>query len=239
MAPLGESTALILAGGLGTRLRSAVGDRPKALAEIHGRPFLAYMLDGLATAGLREVVICTGYLGEQIRAHFGPAYGSLCLAYSQESEPSGTAGALRLALPLIDSPTVLVLNGDSLSDVDLPAFSIWMVRQDAALALALTHVADTDRFGSVETDGRGWVRKFEEKGQHRGAGWINAGIYLMQRHVLESLPADRPLSLERDVLPRLIGHGLAGYRSNGRFLDIGTPDSYALAASFVSTAALA
>jgi NDP-sugar pyrophosphorylase family protein len=234
MAALGESTALILAGGLGTRLRSAVGDRPKALAEIQGRPFLAYMLDGLAAAGVCEVVLCTGYLGEQIRAHFGHEYRSLHLAYSQESEPRGTAGAVRLALPLIASSHVLVLNGDSLSDVDLQAFCTWTERQDASLAIALTCVADSDRFGSVETDAQGWVRKFEEKGQSRGAGWINAGIYLTQRRMLESLPADRPLSLERDVLPELIGNGLAGYRSNGRFLDIGTPESYALAASFVS-----
>ncbi len=92
-------TATILAGGLGTRLRSVVADRPKVLAEIHERPFLAYLLDQLAAAGVRNVVICTGYLGERVRAIFGNSYGEMQLHYSQESSPMGTAGALRLALP--------------------------------------------------------------------------------------------------------------------------------------------
>jgi D-glycero-alpha-D-manno-heptose 1-phosphate guanylyltransferase len=237
MALLEELTAVILAGGLGTRLRSAVADRPKALAEINGRPFLAYLLDGLVAAGVREAVLCTGYLGEQIRAHFGKVYGALSLAYSQESEPRGTAGALRLALPLIGSHTALVLNGDTLSNVNLFDYATWMERQGALLALALVHVADTDRFGGVEADALGWVRTFEEKGQHRGAGWINAGTYLIPRRIVNGLSSDSPLSLERDVLPQFIGHGLAGYCSTGRLLDIGTPESYALAPAFIATRA--
>ena len=106
-------TAAILAGGLGTRLRSVVKDRPKVLAEIRGVPFLTYLLDQLAAAGVRDVVLCTGYMGEQVRSAFGDSYGGMCLSYSQESSPLGTAGALRLALPLFKSSSVLVMNGDS------------------------------------------------------------------------------------------------------------------------------
>src|SRR5215210_9346159 len=104
-ASLGDVTAVILAGGLGTRLRSAVADRPKVMAEIHGRPFLAYLLDQLFAAGVGRVVLCTGYMGEQVSSFFGESYGPLRLTYSRESAPLGTGGALRLALPHLDSDT--------------------------------------------------------------------------------------------------------------------------------------
>jgi NDP-sugar pyrophosphorylase family protein len=102
-------TVVILAGGLGTRLRSVVADKPKVLARVHGKPFLSLLLDQLAAAGIRSAVLCTGYLGEQVQAEFGDSYGSIRLAYSQESSPLGTAGALRLALPIINTNCVLVL----------------------------------------------------------------------------------------------------------------------------------
>jgi len=111
-ASLSDVTAVVLAGGLGTRLRSVVADRPKALAPVHGRPFLAYLLDQLAASNCRSVVLCTGYLGEQIRDAFGETYKSLRLRYSQERQPLGTAGALKLALPQIASDLVLVLKAD-------------------------------------------------------------------------------------------------------------------------------
>src|SRR5689334_3321740 len=112
-------TAAILVGGLGTRLRSLIADRPKPLAEVHGRPFLIYLLDQLAAAGLHEIVLCSGYRAEQIEAALGDHYKALNLHYSQETELLGTAGALRLALPLLKSNTVVVLNGDSMCECDL------------------------------------------------------------------------------------------------------------------------
>src|SRR3989338_6029269 len=106
-------TVAILAGGLGTRLRSVIADRPKVLAEVRGRPFLTYIFDQLIAASIKYAVLCTGYLGEKVCDRFGDSYGSLRLAYSQEPSPRGTAGALRLALPLFKSDSVLVMNGDS------------------------------------------------------------------------------------------------------------------------------
>jgi D-glycero-alpha-D-manno-heptose 1-phosphate guanylyltransferase len=108
-----EVTAAVLAGGLGTRLRSVVDDRPKVLAQVHARPFLMFLLDQLAAADFRSVVLCTGYLGEQIQRTFGETYKCLRILYSQEPKPLGTGGALRFALPQITSDPVLVLNGDS------------------------------------------------------------------------------------------------------------------------------
>ena len=227
-----EVTAAILAGGLGTRLRSVVADRPKVLAEVRGRPFLSYLLDRLASVNVTEVVLCTGYLGEQVQASFGNTYKSLRLVYSQEFSQFGTAGALRLALPFFKSETVLVTNGDSFCDADLSAFVNWHFAQQAEASLLLTQVSDTKRFGRVEVDDKGKVLSFEEKGNSSGKGSINAGIYLLSRNLLSTIPGDRPVSLEREIFPNWIGRGLYGYSSNGGFLDIGTPESYAIAEKF-------
>lgn len=225
-------TAAILAGGLGTRLRAVVTDRPKALAEVHGRPFLSFLLDQLAAARIRDVVLCIGYRGEQVRAAFGDAYGGLRLRYSQERELLGTAGALRLALPLLQSDPVLVMNGDSFCETDLRAFARWHWERGAEATLLLVRVPDAGRYGRVEVDAAGRVLRFEEKGSTGDPGWVNAGVYLLSRRLLGTIPAGRPVSLEHQVFPAWIGRGLYGYRTAGRFLDIGTPEAYAMAEAF-------
>lgn len=235
-------TVAILAGGLGTRLRSVVEDRPKVLAEVRGRPFLAYLLHQIAAAGFRYVVLCTGYLGEQVRAAFGDVYGCLRLVYSQESSQLGTAGALRLALPLFKpslspsrsanvSDSVLVMNGDSFCEANLRAFWAWHRAKGADATLLLTYLPDTKRYGRVLVDDDGCVLSFDEKGHKGGPGWINAGIYLLNHRLLLTIPKSGAVSLEREMFPAWIG-GLYGYRNEGRFLDIGAPESYAEALQF-------
>jgi len=231
---LASVTAVILAGGLGTRLRSVVADRPKVLAEVRGRPFLVYLLDQLAGVGIRYVVLCTRYLGEQVQAAFGDAYGDLQIVYSQESSPMDTAGALRLALPLFKSDSILVMNGDSFCQVDLSAFWTWHREQSAMATLLVTEVSDTTRYGCVQLEPDGRVRSFSEKGEASGPGFINAGIYLLKQDLLRPIPTGRAVSLERDAFPSWIGQGLYGYRSEGRFLDIGTPEAYTAAEQFFS-----
>ena len=232
MPHLSHLTAAILAGGFGTRLQSVVNDRPKPLAEIRGRPFLERLLDQLAAAGVHHVVLCTGYRGEQVQATLGDSCDGLRLEYSQETSPRGTAGALRLALDLLRSDPVLVLNGDSFCDIDLRSFYAWHYDQDARVTLALAHVADADRYGSVEIDDSGLLLKYNEKDAGKGPGWINAGIYLIARELLETIPASGSVSLERECFPDWIGRGLYGYRTRSRFLDIGTPESYLIADQF-------
>lgn len=225
-------TAAILAGGLGTRLRSVSQDRPKVLVEIRGRPFLEYLLDQVAAAGIRYVVLCTGYLGGQVRAAFGDSYGSLHLVYSQESSPLGTAGALRLALPLFKSEAVLVMNGDSFCEANLKAFWAWHCARKACGTLLLVEMRETERYGRVEVGADGHVLCFDEKSGKGGPGWISAGIYLLNSPLLLTIPADRPVSLEREMFSAWISRGLYGYRSDWRFLDIGTPEGFALAEQF-------
>lgn len=227
-----QATAAILVGGLGTRLSSVVRDRPKALADVRGRPFLTYLLDQLDDAGIRHAVLCTGHRGEQVEQTLGPRYRGIRLVYSREHSPLGTAGALRLALPRIPSAVVLVMNGDSCCSADLNEFQAWHRGSGLLGSILLSWVADSSRFGRVCVDDEGRVRRFEEKRPESGAGWINAGVYLLPADLLREIPKERAVSLEREVLPDWLRRGIGGYRSRSRFLDIGIPESYAQAERF-------
>lgn len=223
---MGGVTAAILAGGLGTRLRPAVADRPKVLASVAGRPFLAHLLDQLADGGVEEVVLLVGHGADQVRKTFDGQFNGLRLHYSTEPAPLGTGGAVRLALPHLTADRVLLLNGDSYCDFDLPS----LLTADGEVNMMLADVPDTARYGRVEVaDGR--VTGFAEKGGG-GPGRINAGVYLFPTDLLAELPADRPLSFEREVLPGWVERGLVRPFPGGRFIDIGTPESYAEADRF-------
>jgi NDP-sugar pyrophosphorylase family protein len=226
-------SAAILAGGFGTRLRSAVADRPKVLAPVHDRPFLTYLLDQLADASIEEVVLLTGFRAPQVRSILGETYAGMRLVYSQEPIPLGTGGAIRWALPKLSASTVLLLNGDSYCDVDLAAFRDFHNRRAADASLALVKVAEGSRFGRVVTDQNGRVIRFEEKTAVAGTDWINAGIYLLERSLIEEIPLGQPRSLERHLMPAWVERlRCYGFRCAGRFLDIGTPETYASAEPF-------
>jgi D,D-heptose 1,7-bisphosphate phosphatase len=225
-------TVAVLAGGMGTRLRSVVADRPKVMAEIGGRPFITYLFDQLGAAGFRSVVLCTGYLGEQIEAFFGARYADLRLRYSRERQPLGTAGALRLALPLLESDPVLVLNGDSFCQAQLRDFvSSYSVRR-ARAGLVAARVDDARRYGTLTVRDDEMVLQFSEKGKQSGPAWINGGVYLLARELIASVRPATAVSLEYEVFPSLAGAGLFAFPSSGRFLDIGTPEDFALAEDF-------
>jgi NDP-sugar pyrophosphorylase family protein len=227
-----SNLALVLCGGKGTRLQSVLPDIPKFLAPILGHPFADYLLYHIHAQGIQEVVLCTGYLSQEIEDHCGNGsrYG-LHLRYSKESEPLGTAGAIQHARKYISCDSFWVWNGDSVISADIRPMVVLHRSQKAQATLAITEVSDTARYGSVILGQNGMIECFREKG-HSGAGYINSGVYLMNRAVLESIPADRPTAIEHDVFPELIGHGLYGYAVEGGFLDIGTPESYRMALEF-------
>jgi D-glycero-alpha-D-manno-heptose 1-phosphate guanylyltransferase len=229
MSPL---PALILAGGLGARLRGVLDDRPKVLAPVAGRPFLSYLLDQLQDSGIHEAILCTGHRAAQIRAEFGSRYGDLELTYSEESTPLGTGGAVRHALAGTDASEMLVLNGDSYVAAKLTEFLRW--RNDFAGSLLLTWVEDAARFGTVKFGDEGGIRAFLEKRGLPQPGWINAGIYRLSRRLIEQLPADRPVSFESEAFPAWLAQGLGAYPVHAPFLDIGTPQSLAQAESFLA-----
>ncbi len=224
--------ALILAGGLGTRLNGILVDKPKVLAPVLGRPFITYLFDQLEQAGIRRIILCTGYKSDQIEQAFGLQYHSVELVYSPEKEALGTAGALRNACSLVKSDNCLAMNGDSYVNADVNAFMKWHFGSDFAGSLLLTRVPDAGRFGTVETDTQGKVTAFKEKQGLAVPGSINAGIYLFSRQLLESIPIDRAVSIEREIFPEWIGRGIGGYCVEGQFIDIGTPESLAAAESF-------
>ena len=227
-----DCTALILCGGLGTRLRSVTGQLPKALAPVRGRPFLHYVFGYLRTQGIADIVLCTGYGAEQVAAQCGDgARFGVSLRYSQEPEPRGTAGAIKHAEALIGSSSFLVLNGDSIVPAALDRVTELHQQRGAAISMVLTAVADQARFGSVRLDDDGAILGFHEKGL-TGPGLINAGIYLIERSVLADVPAGTNVSIERDVFPGRVGRGLYGVVTPGPFIDIGTPETYGEAPAF-------
>lgn len=232
MSTPSNTTVAILAGGLGTRLRSVVMDRPKVLADVGGQPFLIRWLDVLAAAGFGKVVLCTGYRAEQVRECLGENYGRLRLVYSVELSPYGTGGALLHALPQLQSDLLLVLNGDSFCELNFSAFFSAHTQHQPAATLVLTQVEDCRRFGRVQLAASGLVERFEEKAQTEGPGLINAGVYLITRHLLVSETRPLPLSLEHDQLPVWVRQGIRGFVAAGPFIDIGTPESYQAAQSF-------
>jgi histidinol-phosphate phosphatase family protein len=233
MTDLGGITAYVLAGGLGTRLRESVPDRPKALAEVLGRPYIYHLLDQLAEAGLRRVVLCTGHLGRMLEDAVGARYRGLEIAHSREEAPLGTGGALALAFSRHPSELALCLNGDSFAECDLAAYARWFETRAEAGALLLARVDDAGRYGRVDVDGAGKVAGFEEKGGG-GPGGVSAGVYLLRPRALAGLTPGEAASLERDVFPRLARQGdLCAWAGCARFLDIGTPESFAAAGRFL------
>jgi len=223
IAPYHGVRAFVLCGGLGTRLRPVLSDRPKSMALIGDVPFLQLLLQGLKSQGVEEVVLGTGYRAEQIEDFFrsGEDIG-LRLFYSRENEPLGTGGALKLAEPLLREP-VAVLNGDTYVEWSLAAMLDLFRQKNANIVMVLQAVSDVSRFGSVSIDSNGRVTEFVEKGTRTGAGLINAGIYLLRKEIVTGLTAGSAISLERDVFQQFLGEKFYGVVSRGTFIDIGIP----------------
>jgi len=219
--------AIVLAGGLGTRLRGVVDDVPKPMAPVQGRPFLALLLDQLVDAGFATAILAVGYLHQAICSYFGNDYRGLALLYSVEEKPLGTGGAMRLACTKVTERDVFVLNGDTYLQLDFKTMLQAHVRAAAQLSLAVCRVPDVARYGSLNLSG-GIVRAFREKG-HNGLGWINGGVYVFGpglRQLLRDTDA-KSFSFEYDVLmPNLSNIRPLAFRTAGLFLDIGVPEDY-------------
>jgi D-glycero-alpha-D-manno-heptose 1-phosphate guanylyltransferase len=220
--------AIVLAGGLGTRLRAAIGDVPKPMAPVNGVPFLEYLLSALARQGVHRVVLSVGYLHEVIERHFGSRFGAMAVDYAIENEPLGTGGAIRCALRVADKGPCFVLNGDTFVGIDLVAMK---AAHTGALTIGVFDVDDVGRYGALAIDD-GVVRGFVEKGA-KGPGAINAGVYLLGDDLFDRWPLPARFSFENDFLMPHVGE-LAPrvFRATGPFLDIGVPDDYRAAASF-------
>lgn len=221
--------ALILAGGVGTRLRPLTARVPKPVVTLVDRPFIAFMLEWLHGHGIDDVILSCGFLAASVREVLGDgsAYG-VRLQYVDEPEPLGTGGALKYAAELLGERFV-VCNGDVLTDLDLAAQIAQHERTGAVATLALARVEDPSAYGLVKLEADGQVSAFIEKpsGDDRAEEpLISAGAYVLERSLLELIPPARPVSIEREIWPQLIRNGMYGYVASGYWLDIGSPAKY-------------
>jgi NDP-sugar pyrophosphorylase family protein len=220
--------AILLCGGAGLRLRSVIGNAPKGMAEVAGRPFLELLLRQLRRHGFEQAILAVGYQKDMIHSHFGEGAFGLHLEYSAESRPLGTGGALRNAADLVRSESVLIMNGDSYTDADLSKFVAGHREARADASVVVVPADGRGDCGSVLVDVDGRLASFEEKLGAFRAPYVNAGIYAVSRPMLYEIPAGLEVSLERELLPRWLQQGryIKGFVCLGRCIDIGTPERY-------------
>lgn len=225
-----DTDVVILCGGMGKRLRSVVGDRPKPMADVRGRPFLDIVIAAAAKFGFRRFILCAGYKAEFIEEYYGAnKKDGVEIIVVKEKVPLGTAGALKNAETFLKSSVFLVTNGDSLCPLDFFDFVSFYNKKTASFAIALVKDRDAKEFGSVRIDSYGRVKGFEEKADTKEAEFINAGIYLLDKEVFSMIEGGRKTSLEREIFPKMAGGKFYGYITDAELLDIGTPERYAKA----------
>ncbi|SVE10020.1 uncharacterized protein METZ01_LOCUS462874, partial [marine metagenome] len=229
---LSQVTAVILAGGLGTRLRKVIPDRPKVMAEIKGKPFLYYLFDQLTEVDIDRVIISTGYMAEKIEEIVGSSHKGLQVDYCREDKPLGTGGALKLSGRAVDTEYCLVMNGDSFAEFDLISLMVVHKNSDANITVIVKSVEDSSRYGTIQMGDNNHIIEFSEKSNAASRGLINVGVYLMNTSVLQKITKKTPCSLEYDFFPLMASKGIYGYETKGEFIDIGTPESFAKAEAF-------
>lgn len=223
--------AIVLVGGEGTRLRPLTESVPKPALTLVDRPFLAYMIEWLAGHGVTEVVLACGFLPDVLREALAgeEERTGTRIRYVVEPEPLGTAGAIRFAADALGEQLddrFLALNGDVLTDLDLSALLRAHADRAAGATIVLHPVEDSSAFGLVRSGEEGEVLAFLEKTGEAAPGEVNAGMYALERSVLDLVPPGENVSIERDVFPRLVGEGLHGLLLDGYWMDIGTPERY-------------
>ena len=219
--------AVVLCGGAGLRLRPVIGEAPKAMAAVAGRPFLEVLFRQLARYGFARAILAVGYQKDAIQSHFGPGVFGLQLIYSPEEQALGTGGALRNAADLIETDDVLVMNGDSYTDVDLDALVKHHRRANADASVVVVPSDGRGDCGFVLLDRAGRVVGFNEKDGNPADRFINAGIYLFSQRLVREIAPDQEISLEREVLPVWIREAkVTGFVHPGTCMDIGTPQRY-------------
>jgi len=219
--------AIILAGGIGTRLKDVISDIPKSMAPINGRPFLEYQLDLLDRWGLKKVILSVGYQKEIIQHHFGEQYKSLQLVYAVEDEPLGTGGAILNALQFVEGYAVFILNGDTYFDVSFQRLDDFRKIKEADFCLAMRFEIDPARFGMLEFDNNNRITQFYEKSDGMEEGYINGGVYVVRKEYLRKFGLPEKFSFEKDFLQKYYQtEEFYGMRCFSYFRDIGIPDDY-------------
>ncbi|MBI1910267.1 MAG: nucleotidyltransferase family protein [Deltaproteobacteria bacterium] len=229
--------AIILAGGLGTRLRKVVPNLPKPLAKVQDQPFLDLLLHQLATSKqIQKLILAVSYKAETIIDYYttrGKKY-SFPISFSVEGQPLGTGGAIKKALAQTKGSFILVMNGDSYVEFDIAQLVTHHLRKKQPITLVLTHQDDLQRYGNVLVDPLSCqVRAFREKSNATKSGLISTGVYLIDRNAFEGWPEKKSFSLEKDFFPARIQNGMSAFITHGKFIDIGLPESYKRAHNYL------
>lgn len=229
MYDLDEMDVVILCGGLGKRLRPVVFGQPKVLAKIGEKTFLDILINNLLLYGFENIILSVGYLKEQIKNHFNCDYDKnydYTITFSEEEEPLGTGGALKKAEPLIRSNPFMVLNGDSFCHLNFRDFYDFYLNKKALLSMVLVRIKSAQDYGTVILNDSKRITNFKEKVPNSNESLINAGIYLMEKDIFSYMPEQNHFSLEYDLFPKIINNRCYGFLTEGKFIDIGTPDRY-------------
>ncbi|MGZ3920303.1 MAG: nucleotidyltransferase family protein [Bacteroidia bacterium] len=221
-------TAIILAGGFGTRLQQVISDVPKPMATVNGKPFLSYQLSYLKHYGIKNVIISTGYLAEKISSFYGNEFHGMQIIYSNEKDPLGTGGGIRLAFEKCVDALALVLNGDSFFDINVEQFYNLHIEQNSNVSLALRQVIDSSRYGTIERGEGNQIISFREKHGISKPGLINGGVYIIdKKKYLEKTAGLINFSIEKDFFEKQLNDlSIKGFEFNGYFIDIGIPEDY-------------
>jgi D-glycero-alpha-D-manno-heptose 1-phosphate guanylyltransferase len=226
--------AIILAGGMGTRLREVIPDVPKPMAKVSGKPFLFYVLQWLARYDFKRVIISAGYKADVIINYFGDSFNGMSIDYAIEKKPLGTGGAVIFALTKISGHVILILNGDTWFPIDLNKFYAFHDEKGNLFSIALKRMKNFSRYGTVECEGS-TILGFKEKKYSRD-GLINGGIYLAGRQFIESKQFPEVFSLEKDLLEKEVSSGMLKCQVfDDPFIDIGIPEDYRKAKLFLKT----
>jgi NDP-sugar pyrophosphorylase family protein len=227
--------SIILAGGLGTRLREVVPDLPKPMISINGKPFLDLILSLLNKCGsIERVVLAVGYMADKIIERYEKSSEySFEILFSVEEKLLGTGGAIKNALKYTETDNVLVLNGDSFVEVDLYDFLKKHLQTNADMTIVLKELENSNRYGSVKIDEDNKITCFEEKKTGLSKGLINAGVYMIKETLFDSIKEQTVISLEKELLPVFIKKDVFGYIGKGKFVDIGIPETYRIADKYL------
>jgi D-glycero-alpha-D-manno-heptose 1-phosphate guanylyltransferase len=229
---LNNIDVVILCGGMGKRLQSVINDRPKPMAQIGDRSFLDILIEYIAGFGLRRFILCAGYKADFISNYYKDKYHDLEIVISIESEPLGTAGAIKNAQKHIKSDVFLALNGDSFCEVDLREFAKFHINKNAFISMVLVDIDDISDCGSVEINKDMRIISFIEKLLTVKSGLVNGGIYFFNKDILKCIPKGITYSIEYEIFPKVLDNGIYGYISTGKFIDIGTPQRYTQARDY-------
>jgi len=232
MTQIHDIDVLLLCGGLGTRLRSTIGENQKVAANIADRPFLAFQLERLAQYGLRHAVLAAGFGAEQIRDAISEYHYGMEVELSVEPKPLGTGGAIKFARGMAKGKKWIIMNGDCFSEVDIPEMIRFHDDKDALVTLAVAARDDAQDYGTIALADDGRITAFREKDTERTTGFVSVGLYCFEDRAFDLMPPQESFSVETDYFPTILDHPVYGFRHPGTFLDIGTPQRFAEAQAF-------